>query len=169
MPYNIAAGNSSSYNYASGRLDHQSFFKTVGVEQANTFEADALDSRILPAWALEDRLLHPADYAAAEYFGHKWFWPGLEHVDPVKEAKAQDIRLKNFSGSLAIEWARQGLDWEKQLELIAKVKNKMKALGLTAAEVSPKDDAEDGDDDDEDGGEDAAGEDGEDGDDEEKD
>mgnify|MGYP003730645049 CR=1 FL=1 len=34
MPYNIAAGNSSSYNYASGRLDHQSFFKSIRIDQA---------------------------------------------------------------------------------------------------------------------------------------
>jgi len=27
MPYNIAAGNSSGYNYASGRLDHQTYYR----------------------------------------------------------------------------------------------------------------------------------------------
>ena len=26
MPFNVAAGNSSGYNYASGRLDHQTYF-----------------------------------------------------------------------------------------------------------------------------------------------
>jgi hypothetical protein len=29
MPYNIAACDSSGYNYASGRLDHQAFFKAI--------------------------------------------------------------------------------------------------------------------------------------------
>ena len=29
----ISAGNSSGYNYASGRLDHQTYFKSIRVEQ----------------------------------------------------------------------------------------------------------------------------------------
>jgi capsid protein len=33
MPFNIAAGNSSGYNYASGRLDHQAFFKAIHIDQ----------------------------------------------------------------------------------------------------------------------------------------
>jgi ABC-type branched-subunit amino acid transport system ATPase component len=28
-PFNVAAGNSSGYNYASGRLDHQTYFKAI--------------------------------------------------------------------------------------------------------------------------------------------
>jgi capsid protein len=35
MPFNIAAGNSSSYNYSSGRLDHQTYFKSQRVDQAH--------------------------------------------------------------------------------------------------------------------------------------
>ncbi|MGE3807693.1 MAG: phage portal protein, partial [Gemmataceae bacterium] len=34
MPFNVAAANSSGYNYASGRLDHQTYFKSIRVEQA---------------------------------------------------------------------------------------------------------------------------------------
>jgi len=48
MPFNVAAGNSSGYNYASGRLDHQTYFKSIRVEQAH-LEAVVLD-RILAAW-----------------------------------------------------------------------------------------------------------------------
>jgi lambda family phage portal protein len=48
MPYNIAAANSSGYNYASGRLDHQTYFKATGVEQSH-LETTVLD-RILAAW-----------------------------------------------------------------------------------------------------------------------
>ncbi len=33
MPYNVASGNSSGYNYASGRLDHQVYFKAIRVDQ----------------------------------------------------------------------------------------------------------------------------------------
>jgi capsid protein len=34
MPYNAAACNSSSYNCASGRLDHQVYYKSIRVEQS---------------------------------------------------------------------------------------------------------------------------------------
>ena len=56
MPYNIAACNSSGYNYASGRLDHQTYFKSVRVEQAH-LEIVVLD-RILAAW-LDEAVLIP--------------------------------------------------------------------------------------------------------------
>ncbi len=35
MPFNVAAGNSSGYNYASGRLDHQVYYKLIRVDQAH--------------------------------------------------------------------------------------------------------------------------------------
>ena len=42
IPFNIAAGNSSGYNYASGRLDKQTYFKSLRVDQAY-FAARVLD------------------------------------------------------------------------------------------------------------------------------
>lgn len=48
MPFNVAAGNSSGYNYASGRLDHQTYFKSIHIEQAH-IERCVLD-RIFNVW-----------------------------------------------------------------------------------------------------------------------
>src|SRR5512141_2758586 len=48
MPFNVAAGNSSGYNYASGRLDHQVYFKSIKVDQDHLGMA-VLD-RVLRAW-----------------------------------------------------------------------------------------------------------------------
>ncbi len=55
MPFNVAAGNSSGYNYASGRLDHQTYFKSIRVEQAH-LECAVLD-RVLAAWFDEAALI----------------------------------------------------------------------------------------------------------------
>jgi capsid protein len=55
MPFNIAAGNSSGYNYASGRLDHQAFFKAIRIDQA--YLADVVLDRILKAWIDEAVLI----------------------------------------------------------------------------------------------------------------
>ncbi len=135
MPYNIAAGNSSGYNYASGRLDHQTYYKAVRVDQAFT-ENVALD-RILAAWLREYSLAKGLEIEAGEQ-PHTWFWDGMEHVDPAKEASAQETKLNNRTTSLAAEYARQGKDWETEIRQIAKEKKLMKELGVEAAEAAPK-------------------------------
>ncbi|MFV0442867.1 MAG: phage portal protein [Planctomycetaceae bacterium] len=89
MPFNIAAGNSSGYNYASGRLDHQTYFKAIRVEQSH-IEAVVLD-RILAAWLDEAVLipgLLPTGVGSIADWPHQWFWDGHEYVDPAKEANA---------------------------------------------------------------------------------
>jgi len=88
MPYNIAACNSSGYNYASGRLDHQTYYKSIRVEQSHV-ETVVLD-RVLDAWLAEAGKVFDigmgqiSDPGAP---GHQWFWDGHEHVDPAKEVK----------------------------------------------------------------------------------
>ena len=62
LPFNIAAGNSSGYNYASGRLDHQTYYKSIRVEQTHLGEA-VLD-RIFAAWLNEAQLLSEDDSLA---------------------------------------------------------------------------------------------------------
>jgi len=141
MPFNVAAGNSSGYNYASGRLDHQTYFKSIRVEQAdcNGVVLDAL----LKAWLTEARLLADFSFlAGAESLAHQWFWDGTEHVDPAKEASAQATRLANNTTTLASEYARQGKDWETELRQRAKEKQLMKELGLAEAESQPQPDEE---------------------------
>jgi len=144
MPFNVAACNSSGYNYASGRLDHQTYFKSIRVDQAQV-ETGVLD-RILDAWMTEavkvfglGAIVAPASpsYAVARW-PHQWFWDGYEHVDPAKEANAQATRLGSHTTTLAAEYARQGKDWETELRQRAKEVALMKELGLTLAEAQPK-------------------------------
>lgn len=141
MPFNVAAGNSSGYNYASGRLDHQTYFKCIRVEQ-NHLQTVVLD-RILKAWLAEAALVEgllPSNLRAlrSNHELHNfrgWFWDGVEHVDPAKEANAQATRLTNHTTTLAIEYARQGRDWEEELKQRAKEMVLMKQLGLNVAEA----------------------------------
>jgi lambda family phage portal protein len=133
MPFNVAAGNSSGYNYASGRLDHQTYFKAIRVEQAHV-ECVVLD-RILAAWLDEAVLipdLLPLGLGPIADWPHQWFWDGHEHVDPLKEANAQSTRLTNHTTTLADEYARRGQDWETQLRQRAKELALMQELGLPA-------------------------------------
>jgi len=139
MPYNVAAGNSSGYNYASGRLDHQTYFKSNRIEQAH-LECMVLD-RIFDAWLDEAVLVEgllPQSMRMTDARadirgrGQQWFWDGNEHVDPAKEANAQATRLSTSTTSLAREYAKQGLDWEAELRQIAKERAFMRELGIEA-------------------------------------
>ncbi len=135
MPFNIAAGNSSGYNYASGRLDHQAFFKAIRIDQAHL--GDAVLDRVLKAWIDEAVLIEgylPQSVRTLDFeFPHQWFWDGLEHVDPQKEANAQATRLASNTTTLAAEFAKSGLDWESELRQRAREVALMRELGLDQA------------------------------------
>lgn len=138
MPYNVAAANSSGYNYASGRLDHQTYFKAIRVDQHH-LECVVLD-HILAAWLDEAALipeLTAGDFGPMITWPHQWFWDGREHVDPAKEANAQATRLAHHTTTLADEYAKRGLDWEAQLRQRAKEMALMRELNLTPADTVP--------------------------------
>ena len=139
MPFNIAAGNSSGYNYASGRLDHQAFFKAIRIDQV--YLADVVLDRIFRAWLdeavlIEGYLPQSARMRDVE-FAHQWFWDGFEHVDPAKEASAQATRLQSNTTTLAAEFAKAGLDWEAELRQRAREVALMRELGLTPTAALP--------------------------------
>lgn len=147
MPFNVAAGNSSGYNYASGRLDHQTYFKSIRVEQEHI--ACVVLDRILAAWLREAVLvsgLLPIPIrtlvARGETLPRQWFWDGHEHVDPAKEATAQATRLGSHTTTLANEYAKQGRDWETELRQRAKELALMAELGLPTAAAGPSQDKE---------------------------
>jgi capsid protein len=133
-PANVARADSSGYNYASGRLDYQTYFKAIRVEQSH-LECVVLD-RIFAAWLDEAALipgLLPEGLPPIATWEHQWFWDGNEHVDPAKEASAQATRRTSHTTTLAEEYARRGLDWEEQLRQRAKEITLLKELGITAA------------------------------------
>jgi len=129
--------NSSGYNYASGRLDHQTYYKSIRVEQAHLGEV-VLD-RIFEAWVYEAQLLTQfAFMRRLAYLPRQWFFDGVEHVDPAKEANAQATRLTSNTTTLAAEYARQGKDWEVELRQRSKEKKLMAELGLLPTTTKEK-------------------------------
>ncbi|MDH5528330.1 MAG: phage portal protein, partial [Nitrospirota bacterium] len=60
----------------------------------------------------------------------KWIGPGRGWVDPVKEAKAADMRIQSGISTYEQECAEQGLDWEEQFEQRAREKQRMQELDL---------------------------------------
>jgi len=157
-PSNVARGNSSNYNYASGRLDHQNWDKGQKVDR-DECEGEVTD-RAYVLWMEEASLIPdvlPAGFPSHRDCTHEWFWDGREHVDPAKEAEAQAKRLANLTTTLAEEYAKRGLDWEEQVLQIAREqkflrKNKVRipALQMSGVQNGDGDEFDDEDEDPED-------------------
>jgi len=135
VPYNVAACDSSSYNYASGRLDHQVYNKAIRVERARIVRLvlNPLFREFISEASLIEGLLPQVFRRRGPLPRHRWFWDGSEHVDPEKEANAQGTRLENNTTTLAEEYSSRGLDWEEQVRQRAKEVALMDELGLTPA------------------------------------
>jgi capsid protein len=129
MPANIASGNSSKYNYASGRLDNQSY------ELCNDVDREDVENFFLePAFEqwLRETLAEltgtPPSAIDPQNYPHEWHWDTRGHVDPAKEANAQDTDLRNGTISFPSLYARQGLDWRTEFTKQAQ------SLGLSLEE-----------------------------------
>jgi lambda family phage portal protein len=130
LPKNVAALDSSSYNYASGRMDHQVYAMNQRVER-DQIERTMLD-RLLSAWVNEASLagLLPAGMPPFSEWNWGWVWDGKDHVDPAKEANAAETRLRTHTTTLAAEYARQGKRWDVELRQRAAEIALQKELGL---------------------------------------
>jgi capsid protein len=118
MPYNKAACDSSSYNYASGRLDHQTYYAQLNVDRDDC--DDCVLDQMFDVW-------FDAAVVAYGWFGgdpgvitssakmHIWDWPKHQVADIESEANAADKRLKNGTSSIASEMIACGLDPEDEL------------------------------------------------------
>ena len=150
MPFNVVAANSSKYNYASGRLDWQVYFRSIRTIRG-WIERVVLN-RIFYAWLREAILIrgYLPGFGPNVQVRPTWFWPGAEHVDPKKEADAQEKRLRNLTSNLSNEYALQGKDWERELRQRAKEQKLLDELGLKIETAQPGGNKEKGDDDDDD-------------------
>jgi lambda family phage portal protein len=139
IPLNVALGNSADCNYASGRLDFQVYGKAIKVDQSD-IEWTFLNP-ILRAWMDEAILVGspmPLSIRSLRSFPHQWFWDGREHVDPAKEANAQETRLRNHTTTLAEEYAKTGKDWEQELRQRSIEMKFLKQEGLLVEVVAPQ-------------------------------
>ena len=131
--YGSVSGDFSGHNYASGRLDNQLYHKNILVDRS-FWEAEVLN-HIFYMWYREYSLLR-RNFRELQTPRHAWFWDGFVHVDPTKEATAQEIRLANSTTTLAAECARDGRDYMTVLRQRAKEIKLMKELGIPINSVS---------------------------------
>jgi lambda family phage portal protein len=130
MPRSIASGDSSKFNYASGRLDHQTY------DFGNEIERDDCEivvvEPVFEDW-LKETLAVKHGIAPSEVdmvdWPHEWRWDSRGHVDPAKEASAEQTRLSCGATTLARVYAKAGLDARNELQSQAEL------LGITLEEL----------------------------------
>ncbi len=140
------AGTDFEYGFFLCPTDDTGSNPVLNVQVDQAFMEETVLDRILERWLREWSLVNRVKVDECDC-GHVWFWDGHEHVDPSKEATAQEKRLANNTTTLAAEYAKQGKDWETELRQRAKEKSLMDELGLSAPDAAP---AQNGKEDDED-------------------
>ena len=141
VPFNVIACRSDGYNYASGRLDYQIYHRSIRVEQRLWIER--IISRVFREWLEEAVLVMPRLYGHTELLRSRrmFTFDGHEHVDPVKEAQAQEIRLRNYLTTWQDEFAKAPnghRDWQRafnqlqrELTIIETMRSVMSSLAPT--------------------------------------
>ena len=71
----------------------------------------------------------------------EWLYDGHEQIDPMKEARAEDLQIQNKTKSLRTIYAEKGQRWDTELRQIAKEKDLMVELELDDDDVAQTDSA----------------------------
>jgi capsid protein len=139
MPANKARCDSSGYNYASGRLDHGTYYEALDVDR-NQCEIDVID-RVFEWWFDEASLIPnylPAFPPVESGLPHTWYWSGHKHADPSKEANA--AKTLHGLGLLTDEayLLREGIDPEQHhRQLVTQYKRRAELAKLQLAAGLP--------------------------------
>lgn len=129
-PLNVVTGNSSGYNFSSGRLDHLPYQRSIRIDREDLRDL-VLDPTFL-AWCEEALLVGqiPDGLPPIEEWSWTWNYDGFDSIDQNKDATADDVRLKNGTQTYHETYAAYGQDWEEQFEQRAREMKRAKELGL---------------------------------------
>lgn len=135
MPYNIAAGDSSDYNFASGKLDCGIYITAIWIDQDlcekttcnKTYREFYKEARLIPDYFPDElRAFGPRPPR------NQWHWDAVDLNDGVKRATERDIAVKGGWGNLKRIAAEDGLDFDEELEQQAD------ALGVSVPDLKAK-------------------------------
>jgi hypothetical protein len=122
MPYNKVACDSSSYNYASGRLDHQTYYGNLDVDRADC--DDLVLDRVFDVWF--DLAIGRFGWLGgkSEAIGpaarvHTWDWPKHRVADVESEANANRTKLESGQTFPHIVFTEAGLDFDDEVSKAA--------------------------------------------------
>jgi lambda family phage portal protein len=126
ITYEQLTGDLSQVNYSSLRAGLLEFRRLVEMLRGHVFIPKICD----PIWrrfidrALIAGVINKADYAVS------WTPPKFEMVDPLKDAQADTLMMRNGTLTQKEAIARQGYDPDQQIQEIAATNNQLDALGV---------------------------------------
>lgn len=130
MPYNVAAGDSSRHNFASGKLDYKHYDGAIRVERYD-FMCGPL-RQYFAAWYREFKLwvktrnLWPTDLPSFDELVFGWFFDQVDYsVDRNKDANGTATLFACGASNPAMHFGEQGEDWDNVADAAAD------AYGLT--------------------------------------
>lgn len=130
-PLNVVSGNSSGYNFSSGRLDHLPYQRGLTIDR-DDFRNIVADP-VFRAWEAEGRLVagyFPEGLPPIDDWEWGWFWDAFDSIDQNKDADADDTRIRNGTSTYDEIHGAYGDDWEEKFEQVAREKAKAESLGL---------------------------------------
>ena len=119
LSYEAATRDMSQVNYSSARQGMLQDRRTYADWQTGLIES-VLDP-IFFAWlewaVLSGRVKIPDYWSSPEEYGsHVWIMPGMDWIDPIKEANANKIALDNNLTTLQQVCAAKGQDWREVID-----------------------------------------------------
>lgn len=113
LPLNSYTGDSSGFNFASGRMDHLPYQASVWAERER-FEIEILSKILRNFYAAANSAgLVPKNLPAFSEWSIAWQWDGFPSIDQTKDETAREMRLKNGISTLSEECAAEGKDWRE--------------------------------------------------------
>jgi capsid protein len=117
MPYNLAAGDSSGHNFASGKLDFTPYYMQIDVEREDG--DDLVLDPLFEMWFEEASLRFGWIKIPGQMPAHEWDWPSHPVADEGAKADAVATRLKTGQATLSMVYSEDGYDLDDHLPKMA--------------------------------------------------
>lgn len=137
MPLMMIRLDASRYNYSSARLETQNYYRAVSGLQywiSGTEKSTGTLNRLVDELSKEARFSVPALRNRPATVLYHWTWPSRPHVDPVKEAAAEEIALRTRTLAFSDALAARGRDVETHISTLAREEQIFLAAGLDPPE-----------------------------------
>lgn len=133
LSYESTARDLSGVNYSAARQGLIEDDTTYGIERKSLIQhvlREVYNTFIVSA-VISGALVIPDFWARKqEYLRHEWVPPGRKWIDPLREAKADEVAVLQRLKTRAQLAAEAGRDWREDLEQMAVELDYMRTLGL---------------------------------------
>lgn len=128
VPFYVAGLDSAGANMSATYVIGQKYERTITVDRS---EIERMLNRLLDKWLTEWIFVRRLRGGIMpERFARLWQWDAIgNHADPAKVANARQTELANGTTNIPREYARDGLDWQKEME------NDAKSMGISVSEL----------------------------------